>query len=230
MSAWCLFDAHSEDGKLVGYTPETLDDHLRWPGFATAMIAVNWLFFTDEASSGGLILPEFYTHNGHSAKRRAQDADRKKNVRKMSASEADKMRTREEKRREYKEHTPAKAAGFCFKTELLNLGADPTLVSDWLAVRKTKRASNTKTALDAFVREVNHAGFTIDQSLRICCEKSWQGFKADWVKDIKPAHPVNAPAFDLAAYEAKRKAQLSADREAYKRDQDSVTVPVRAAQ
>jgi hypothetical protein len=74
-----------------------------------------------------------------------------------------------------------------FKRELLNLGADPALVADWLAVRKTKKASNTQTALDAFMREVKKAGYTVDQALRICCVKSWKGFDADWVKDIKPA-------------------------------------------
>lgn len=100
MSAWCLFDAHSEDGRLSGYTPETLDDHLRWPGFAAAMVAVRWLVFDLDEDGGSLALPEFDTHNGQSAKRRAQDADRKKTVRKMSASDADKKRTREEKRRE----------------------------------------------------------------------------------------------------------------------------------
>lgn len=97
MSVWCLFDAHSEDGWLDGYTSETLDDHLRFPGFAAAMMAVNWLA---HGAAGGLVLPEFSTHNGQSAKRRAQDADRKRDVRKTSASQADKKRTREEKRRE----------------------------------------------------------------------------------------------------------------------------------
>jgi hypothetical protein len=100
MSAWCLFDAHSTDGRLDGYTPETLDDHLRWPGFAAAMIAVRWLVFVEDDSGGSLALPEFDTHNGQSAKRRAQDKDRKKDVRKASALDADKKRTREEKRRE----------------------------------------------------------------------------------------------------------------------------------
>jgi len=100
MSAWCLFDAHSSDGKLEGYTPATLDDHLRWPGFAAAMMAVHWLFSAEDENGESLVLPEFDTHNGQSAKRRAQDADRKKIVRKTSASDADKKRTREEKRRE----------------------------------------------------------------------------------------------------------------------------------
>jgi hypothetical protein len=96
MSVWCLFDAHSEDGALLGYTPETIDQHLRWPGFASAMAAVGWLQETPES----LVLPEFETHNGASAKRRAQDSERKRNVRNLSACEADKTRTREEKRRE----------------------------------------------------------------------------------------------------------------------------------
>lgn len=97
MSVWCLFDAHSEDGHLDGYTPQVLDAHLRWNGFSDAMIAVGWLMHTD---TEGLTLPRFDTHNGQSAKRRAQDADRKREGRKASASDADKKQTREEKRRE----------------------------------------------------------------------------------------------------------------------------------
>lgn len=98
-SAWCLFDVHSVDGLLDGYSPETLDDLIGFPGFARAMMAVGWL----EEDGESLVMPRFEAHNGQSAKRRAQDADRKRvkrNVVKMSASEADEMRTREEKRRE----------------------------------------------------------------------------------------------------------------------------------
>lgn len=106
MSVWCLFDAHSVDGRIEGYTPETLDDMLRWPGFAEQMIAVEWL----EQDGEALVLPRFDSHNGTSAKRRAQDASRKKAVRKTSASQADKMRTREEKRRDIKD-TPIVPTG-----------------------------------------------------------------------------------------------------------------------
>ncbi|MGP9420094.1 DNA replication domain protein [Ewingella sp. AOP9-I1-14] len=95
-SAWCLFDVHSVDGFLDGYTPETLDDMIGFPGFSRAMMAVGWL----EMDGENLVMPRFDEHNGQSAKRRAQDAARKKSVRKMSASDADKMKTREEKRRE----------------------------------------------------------------------------------------------------------------------------------
>jgi hypothetical protein len=69
------------------------------------MIAVGWLVDAGES----LELPRFDSHNGQSSKRRALDSDRKKEVRKASASEADKKRTREEKRREELKdipHTP----------------------------------------------------------------------------------------------------------------------------
>ncbi|WP_448886192.1 DnaT-like ssDNA-binding domain-containing protein [Enterobacter hormaechei] len=95
-SAWCLFDVHSVDGLLGGYSADTLDDLIGFPGFSRAMMAVGWL----EENGESLVMPRFEAHNGQSAKRRAQDADRKRNVRKASASEADKKRTREEKRRE----------------------------------------------------------------------------------------------------------------------------------
>ena len=105
-AVWCVFDEHSEDGVLRGYTPETLDHVIGWEGFASAMIGVQWLEVVDGNS---LIMPEFSEHNGQSAKRRAEDSKRKK-VRRMSAEcpqnvrtkcgqSADRMRTREEKRR-----------------------------------------------------------------------------------------------------------------------------------
>ena len=105
MSVWCLFDAHSVDGALDGYTLEVIDEHVRWPGFASQMKAVGWLIENAES----LMLPEFDTHNGLSAKRRAQDADRKRTVRTLSASEPDKKRTRGEERRE--EITPPTPKG-----------------------------------------------------------------------------------------------------------------------
>ena len=95
-ATWCLFDAHSVDGELDGYTAKTLNDMIGFDGFAQALIAVGWL----EESASSLCMPRFSEHNGQSAKRRAQEADRKRNARKASACDADKKRTREEKRRE----------------------------------------------------------------------------------------------------------------------------------
>lgn len=95
-AVWCLFDAHAIDGKLDGYTAEALDDMIGFPGFAEALAAVGWLVVGNEF----LEAPRFDEHNGQSAKRRAMEAERKRNDRKASALHADKKRTREEKRRE----------------------------------------------------------------------------------------------------------------------------------
>lgn len=101
-AVWCLFDIHSTDGHIEGYTVAAIDEYLGFPGFADAMALVGWL----EIVEGGLKLPEFDTHNGTTAKRRAEDAVRKaasrraKSVLDVSADDADEMTTREEKRRE----------------------------------------------------------------------------------------------------------------------------------
>jgi len=95
-AAWSIFDAHSEDGGLLGYTCAALDMKIGWPGFSAALESVGWL----ETRSDGLFLPRFDAHNGKSAKRRAEDR-----VRKMSARAADNVRTDFglEKRREEEE-------------------------------------------------------------------------------------------------------------------------------
>jgi hypothetical protein len=117
----------------------------------------------------------------------------------------------EERRGETETDKPK--AAFSFKTELLNIGVAAELVADWLAVRKTKKATNTKTALDKFNREVAKSGWTHEQAIRHCVERNWQGFEADWVKEIKPANLAPAIQFDREAYESKRKAEAAAARE-----------------
>jgi hypothetical protein len=105
LAVWSVFDAHSVDGTLDGYTPEVLDDAIGFPGFTNALASVQWIAVTSQ----GLVLPRFEDHNGQSAKRRAQDADRKRESRKASASNADKLRTEsglEKRREEKKTNTP----------------------------------------------------------------------------------------------------------------------------
>jgi hypothetical protein len=99
MAVWCLFDAHSEDGRLDGYTPEALDGLIGWPGFSAAMASVGWIDIEPQA----LVTPRFCEHNGQSAKRRAQETEHKRMARaaeEVPESDADEKRSREEKRRE----------------------------------------------------------------------------------------------------------------------------------
>lgn len=102
-AVWCVFDEFSDDGMLNGYSAFTLDETIGWQGFSDAMALVGWLTISEQ----GIECPEFLTHNGASAKRRAADKDRKKDVRiasgQTSASKADKLRTREENKKQHLE-------------------------------------------------------------------------------------------------------------------------------
>lgn len=98
-AVWSIFDTHSEDGVLNGYSAKTLDHIIGWDGFSAAMISVGWMVETPQ----GLEMPEFEEHNGKSAKRRAEDQKRKRESRKCPQNVQDlsiDLRTREEKRRE----------------------------------------------------------------------------------------------------------------------------------
>jgi hypothetical protein len=107
LHVWSIFDAHTEDGILNGYTPEFLDKTIGWRGFSRAMISIGWL---SHINPNCLSIKDYEEHNGTSAKRRAQDASRKaaasrssKNPHKLqevSASDAESLRIREDKRKE----------------------------------------------------------------------------------------------------------------------------------
>ncbi|WP_347217902.1 DUF6291 domain-containing protein [Chryseobacterium sp.] len=75
---------------------------------------------------------------------------------------------------------------FSFYKSLISIGAESKLANEWLAVRKKKKATDTETAFDGFVREMNKGGLDINSTLRICIEKSWSGLKASWLENEKP--------------------------------------------
>lgn len=70
---------------------------------------------------------------------------------------------------------------FNARNYLLDLGCSEDVIEDWLALRKKKGATNTKTAFDPIVKESYKAGITVEQALIECCSRNWQGFKADWL-------------------------------------------------
>jgi hypothetical protein len=119
-AVWCVFDAHSVDGHLPGYSLAAMDEEIGWKGFGRAMSDIGWLIEQDD----GLQAPEYEDHNGASAKRRATETKRKADSRgavdartkaervadwkqtksgQMSAPDADKKRARGEERREEEE-------------------------------------------------------------------------------------------------------------------------------
>ena len=73
---------------------------------------------------------------------------------------------------------------FSFKSELIKYGFQENLVSDWITVRKTKRASNTQTAFDSFISEIEKKPCDINEMLSIAVTNSWSGFKHAWVDNL----------------------------------------------
>lgn len=62
-----------------------------------------------------------------------------------------------------------------------SLGYEDNLTVEWFKVRKAKKLTNTETALNGFNTEVLKTGKPINEVLKICVEKSWGGFKAEWL-------------------------------------------------
>jgi hypothetical protein len=61
-------------------------------------------------------------------------------------------------------------------------GVSETVWRDFLEVRKAKRAPMTEIALAAIKREAQLAGWPLEDVLKECCARGWQGFKAEWMQ------------------------------------------------
>ncbi|RYF60733.1 MAG: hypothetical protein EOO27_04745 [Comamonadaceae bacterium] len=172
--AWTVFDAHTSDGRLEGYTPEVLDVEVGLPGFALALMRVGWLFAEEVNGVQTLVVPRFSEHNGQSAKKRITDTERKResrsgpdSIRKGSDMKSDKSGTREEKRREEKEtHTAGASeagggAGVCVLGEIPEPEDTSPAAMAWRAIQ----AAGVRDAplRDPQVAALLQRGVTADQ-------------------------------------------------------------------
>lgn len=73
---------------------------------------------------------------------------------------------------------------FNFKKSLLEYGFKENLVEDWLKVRKTKKSSNTETAFNKFIVEIEKRKCDLNQVLEIIVSNSWSGFSWNWIDNI----------------------------------------------
>lgn len=92
-ATWSLFDTHSADGLMRGYSLDAIDVAIGVSGWGRVMAEVGWLV----VSPCGVTVPEWEKHNGTSSKRRSEDAQRKRAERtktgQTSAAKADAKRT-----------------------------------------------------------------------------------------------------------------------------------------
>lgn len=90
----------------------------------------------------------------------------------------------------YKQQTPVKALA-------TPDGVSPATWSDFLQVRKAKKAPVTAAAIAGIEREARKAGWSLEKALLECCARGWAGFKAEWVNKDQPQktqHQLNNEA------------------------------------
>lgn len=83
---------------------------------------------------------------------------------------------------------------FNFRSSMIGLGVDESLLNDWLRVRSNKKATNTETAFNALVSKFKSSGLTANECVRISAENSWAGFDKLWVKQSQTGQQQSSQA------------------------------------
>lgn len=71
---------------------------------------------------------------------------------------------------------------FDFAKALLENGVDQKLITEFMEVRKIKKAVNSETAFKSLITEQRKSNLTLNQVIEQCVVNSWKGFKAEWLK------------------------------------------------
>lgn len=71
-------------------------------------------------------------------------------------------------------------------------GIDKDMAAQWLAVRKDKRMKLTPLAMDKTIAECKKAGITLSAAVKLCCENSWAGFKAEYLANLPQSESPQA--------------------------------------
>lgn len=183
---WIWFDSNTVDGFVDGVVDADVDAIVSRAGFSRAAERVGWLIINAEKET--IKLPNFFKHNGETAKERTAKSDRQKRWRerrKLKASadkkEAvgaycrrdvdEKTSTREEKRREeLKEKIPKKVS----KEKFI-----PPSVDEVTAFCQSK---NYQIDPEYFVAYYAKAGWKLSSGQAM---KDWQAAVVTWVKNQK---------------------------------------------
>lgn len=96
---------------------------------------------------------------------------------------------------------------FNFKRAMIEYGFNSDLVNEWMVVRKSKKAVNSKLAFNKFITQVEKTGIDKNKLLDfIAVEKQWKSFNAEWLNNLKSnkeSNPDTERLEWLANYAAK---------------------------
>ena len=75
---------------------------------------------------------------------------------------------------------------FDAQAHLVGMGVDAQIASDWITLRRAKKAPPTLRAIAGIANEAIRAGRPLPDVLEACCNRGWTGFKAEWLQSDKP--------------------------------------------
>lgn len=78
---------------------------------------------------------------------------------------------------------------FSFLKELIAIGVERKIAEEWLKVRKNKKLTQTETAFRKTKAEIDKSGRNANDCITLCVERSWGGFKAEWIEREIQAPP-----------------------------------------
>lgn len=81
---------------------------------------------------------------------------------------------------------------FDFKKALSEVGGNDDLVTAFMAIRKTKKATNSEPAFKLFMSNVEKSGMGLNQILEICIQRDWKGFDPSWLKNQNSNYQTSA--------------------------------------
>ena len=80
-----------------------------------------------------------------------------------------------------------------FLAGLIALGVTPETADAWMVVRHKAKAVSTRVAFDGIAREVAKSGLPAEDCIRTAVERSWRGFKAEWLRRDTPQPLTPSP-------------------------------------
>ena len=107
---------------------------------------------------------------------------------------------------------PAKAPRHSPAVPACPPGVSEQVWSDWLTLRKQKRAPVTATVVEGAAAEAVKAGISLESFLRIWCTRGSQGLQAEWIRpeERQAAGGTGPPQSRQASLEARNAAVVAA--------------------
>ncbi len=103
-----------------------------------------------------------------------------------------------------KDKKESRATRFDAQAHLVSLGVDEQIASDWITLRRAKKAPPTLRAIAGIANEAIRAGRPLPDVLEVCCNRGWTGFKAEWITKDQPmpTRPINGRQAAISNYAA----------------------------